>query len=142
MNFVGIAERLAGRCALFALDLRGRGDSDKPDAPYGFTEHARDVAAAMRAMGLGPSIVVGHSMGAFVATALAAQDPGLVSGPVPLRRRTRAQHAYRRFPRAREWPLPLALRITQLRQTYLHARPIVSSGEPSRISRRRLESVG
>src|SRR5271166_4048190 len=82
MNFIGIAERLAGRCSLFALDLRGRGDSDKPTGPYGFAQHARDVAVAMRAMGLGPSIVVGHSMGAFVATALAAQEPGLVSGLV------------------------------------------------------------
>lgn len=82
MNFIGIAERLAGRCALFAIDLRGRGDSDKPPEPYGFVQHARDVAAAMRAMGLGPSIVVGHSMGAFIATALAAEEPGLVSGLV------------------------------------------------------------
>ena len=80
MNFVGIAERLAGRCALFGLDLRGRGDSDKPEGPYGMEQHGRDVAASMRAMGLGASIVVGHSMGAFVATALAAQQPGLVSG--------------------------------------------------------------
>jgi lipase len=82
VNFVGIAERLAGRCALFALDLRGRGDSDKPQGPYGMTQHARDVAAAIRAMGLGPSIIVGHSMGAFVAAALAAQDPHIVSGLV------------------------------------------------------------
>jgi lipase len=117
MNFVGIAERLAGRCALFAPDLRGRGDSDKPDGPYGLAQHARDVAAAMRAMGLGPSIVVGHSMGAFVATALAAQEPNLVSGIVlidggyvpdtPI-----ADSA------AQGLNAALALRIAQLRQTY------------------------
>jgi lipase len=80
LNFIGIAERLAGRCALLGLDLRGRGDSDKPEGPYGIAQHARDVAAAMRTMGLGPSIVAGHSMGGFVAAALAAQEPGLVSG--------------------------------------------------------------
>ena len=117
MNFVGIAERLAGQCALFALDLRGRGDSDKPPEAYGFVQHARDVAAAMRAMGLGPSIVVGHSMGAFIATALAAQEPGLVSGLVlidgglvpntPL-----SDSAGQGLTAA------LALRIQQLRQTY------------------------
>jgi pimeloyl-ACP methyl ester carboxylesterase len=33
-------------------------------------------------MGLGASILIGHSMGAFVATALAAQDPELVAGLV------------------------------------------------------------
>lgn len=82
LNFIGIAERLAGRRALFAPDLRGRGDSDKPQGPYGMAQHAHDVAAAMRAMGFGPSIIAGHSMGAFVATALAAQDTSLVSGLV------------------------------------------------------------
>jgi pimeloyl-ACP methyl ester carboxylesterase len=117
MNFIGIAERLAGRCALFALDLRGRGDSDKPDGPYGLAQHARDVAEAMRAMALGPSIVVGHSMGAFVATALAAQDPSLVSGLVLIDGgyvlNTPVASASGDAGNA-----ALALRIIQLRQTY------------------------
>jgi len=34
----------------------------------------------MRALDLGPSVIVGHSMGAFIATALAAQNPELVAG--------------------------------------------------------------
>jgi lipase len=82
VNFIGIAERLAGRSPLLGLDLRGRGDSDKPAGPYGFAQHAHDVAAAMRAMKLGPSVVIGHSMGGFVAAALAAQEPALVSALV------------------------------------------------------------
>lgn len=113
LNFVGIAERLAGRCALFALDLRGRGDSDKPEGPYGIAQHACDVAAAMRAMGLGPSIVVGHSMGAFVATALAAQEPNLVSGLVLI------DGGYvPHTPPGQDPHAALTQRITQLRQTY------------------------
>jgi lipase len=80
LTFTGIAERLAGRRALYAVDLRGRGDSEKPDGPYGMTQHARDLAAAMRTLGLGASIVAGHSMGAFVATALAVEAPELVAG--------------------------------------------------------------
>ena len=79
LSFAGVAERLAGRRALFALDLRGRGDSDKPPGPYGMVQHARDVAAAVRAMDLGPTVIAGHSMGGFVAAALAAQEPELVS---------------------------------------------------------------
>jgi lipase len=83
MNFVGVAEMLAGRAPLLALDLRGRGDSEKPaDGPFGMSQHAADVAAAMGSFGLGPSVVVGHSMGAFVAVALAAEHPDLVSGLV------------------------------------------------------------
>ena len=80
VSFAGVAERLNGRRPLFAPDLRGRGDSDKPDGPYGMSQHARDVTVAMQSLELGPSVIVGHSMGAFVATALAEQNPELVSG--------------------------------------------------------------
>src|SRR6185436_13423979 len=82
MSFVGVADQLKGRRPLFALDLRGRGDSEKPEGPYGMAQHARDVAVAMQILEVGPSVIVGHSMGAFVATALAAQNPELVSGIV------------------------------------------------------------
>jgi pimeloyl-ACP methyl ester carboxylesterase len=84
LSFGGIAERLAGRRPLLALDLRGRGDSDKPEGPYGMEQHAADVACAMRAMGLSRAVVVGHSMGAYVAAALAASEPELVAGLVML----------------------------------------------------------
>jgi pimeloyl-ACP methyl ester carboxylesterase len=84
INFIGIAERLAGRRPLLAFDLRGRGQSDKPVSGYGMRQHALDVAAAMRSLGLGPSVVVGHSMGAYVGTALAAEFPDLVAGLVML----------------------------------------------------------
>jgi lipase len=83
-TFVGIAERLAGRRPLFAPDLRGRGDSDKPEAGYGMARHAADVAAAMRALSIGPSVLVGHSMGAYVATVMAAEYPDLAAGLVLL----------------------------------------------------------
>lgn len=83
MNFVGVAAELAGRRPLLAFDLRGRGGSDKPESgPFGMAQHAADVAAAMAAFGLERSVVVGHSMGAFVAVALAAGHPDLVSGLV------------------------------------------------------------
>lgn len=117
MNFIGIAESLEGRLPLLAFDLRGRGDSDKPEGPYGMVQHARDVAAAMRAMGLGASVVVGHSMGAFVATALAAQDPELVAGLVLI------DGGYVPNTPAASAPneglnAALAERIAQLRRTY------------------------
>ncbi len=83
MSFVGVAEELRGACPLLALDLRGHGDSDHPPgASYTIEQHARDVAAAMRARGLGRRPVVGHSFGAYVATALAARAPELVSALV------------------------------------------------------------
>lgn len=117
MNFVGIAERLSGRCALIALDLRGRGDSDKPEGPYGMEQHARDVAVSIRAMGLGASIIVGHSMGAFVATALAAQHPELVSGLVLIDGGF-LPDVPAGVPSEQGLNAALAQRIAQLRQTY------------------------
>jgi lipase len=117
VSFMGVAERLAGRRAVFGLDLRGRGNSEKPAGPYGMAQHARDVAAAMRAMGLGPSVIVGHSMGGFVAAALAAQEPDLVVGVVFI------DGGYAPAIAAgggtqQGLDAALQLRITQLRQTH------------------------
>ncbi|GAC1684019.1 MAG: alpha/beta fold hydrolase [Candidatus Dormibacteraceae bacterium] len=84
VNFIGIAERLAGRRPVLAFDLRGRGQSDKPATGYGMRQHALDVAAAMRSLGLGRSVVLGHSMGAYIGTALAVEAPELVAGLVML----------------------------------------------------------
>lgn len=126
VSFTGVAERLAGRRALFALDLRGRGRSDKPAGPYGMAQHATDVAVAMRAMGLGASIIVGHSMGGFVATALASQAPELVSALVlidggyalALSAPGSLQGSDARGLDVPELDAALSLRINQLRQTY------------------------
>jgi lipase len=115
VTFTGVAERLAGRRPLFAPDLRGRGDSGKPDGPYGMAQHARDVARAMRALGLGPSLIVGHSMGAFIAAALAASEPDFVAGlilvdggfVIPMNEAAKQAFEF-----------GLSKRITQLRQTY------------------------
>lgn len=85
LHFVGLATHLQERAAIWAPDLRGRGGSDKPaQGPYGMPQHAADVAAAMRRLGLGPSVIVGHSMGAYVGAELAARNPDLVAGLVML----------------------------------------------------------
>ncbi|MGA9206463.1 MAG: alpha/beta hydrolase [Terriglobales bacterium] len=115
VTFTGVAERLAGRRPLFAPDLRGRGDSGKPDGPYGMAQHACDVARAMRALALGPSVIVGHSMGAFIATALAASEPELVAGLILVD----GGFALPMTEAARQaFEFGLAKRIAQLRQTY------------------------
>jgi len=82
MFYVGVAERVAGRRPLLAVDLRGRGDSDKPAVGYGMTVHADDVAAAMDAEGIDRAVVVGHSMGAGVATVFAHRHPDRCAGVV------------------------------------------------------------
>src|SRR5262245_42460842 len=82
MFYVGIAERLAGRRALLQLDLRGRRDSDTPAEGYGMAVHADDVAASMDAEHIERAVVVGHSMGASVATAFAHRHADRCAGVV------------------------------------------------------------
>jgi lipase len=62
---------------MVALDLRGRGDSEKPPSEsYGLDEHARDVIRTLDYLGTERGVLTGHSMGAFVAlhTALSYPD--------------------------------------------------------------------
>ncbi|MFF7455072.1 alpha/beta fold hydrolase [Kitasatospora sp. NPDC008115] len=73
-----VARRLAGRATLLAPDLRGRGGSRDLGGPYGLARHADDVAALITGLGLGPTVVAGHSMGAWVAALTAVRHPELV----------------------------------------------------------------
>lgn len=63
---------------LVAPDLRGRGHSAGLSPSTGIRHHAADLAGLLDERGIAPAAVVGHSMGAFVAVALAAARPDLV----------------------------------------------------------------
>jgi pimeloyl-ACP methyl ester carboxylesterase len=66
-----VADALAGEFEVLAPDLRGRAGSARLPGPYGLERHAEDVAALLPRHREAPTVLVGHSMGAFV-TALAA----------------------------------------------------------------------
>jgi len=76
-----VAALLPGR-RILAPDLRGRGRSNALPGPYGLRRHATDLAAVLDADGGGARTVLGHSMGAFAAVALAAARPDLVASLV------------------------------------------------------------
>ena len=78
-NFALLAEALP-RHRLLAPDLRGRGASRTLPGPWGIDRHAEDVARLITASGRAPVVLVGHSMGGFVTTALVRRFPDLVSG--------------------------------------------------------------
>jgi len=61
-----------------SLDLRGTGESDKPDGVYSTETLADDVAAFMQAMGIERAHIWGLSLGAATGMWLAAKHPGKV----------------------------------------------------------------
>jgi pimeloyl-ACP methyl ester carboxylesterase len=75
---------------LVAPDLRGRGRSAGLPGPYGMVRHAADLEAVIEALDLPPAILVGHSMGGFVAVVAAHLYPErfsdvlLIDGGLPL----------------------------------------------------------
>jgi N-formylmaleamate deformylase len=79
-----VAEPLAALgWRVVVLDQRGRGLSDAPATGYGLEDYAADAACVIERLGLRQPVVLGHSMGARIAAALAIGHPGL-AGPLVL----------------------------------------------------------
>jgi pimeloyl-ACP methyl ester carboxylesterase len=76
--FSALARYVGGSRSLIGVDLRGRGDSGRPESGYGLEAHARDVIRVLDHLGLKRAVIVGHSMGSFVALKAALSYPGRV----------------------------------------------------------------
>jgi pimeloyl-ACP methyl ester carboxylesterase len=70
-----LAEALTPDYRVIAMDLRGRGQSDKPPAGYSLDYHLRDINCLLDDLQLERAVIMGHSLGAFIALAFAAQYP-------------------------------------------------------------------
>ena len=77
----GIAPHLVDRFTVIAADLRGYGDSSKPDgvAAYTFRNMAADQRALMASLGFDSFHLVGHDRGARTAHRLALDAPKAVA---------------------------------------------------------------
>ena len=88
--FQAFADGLADDHRVFAYDLRGRGDSDKPESGYSVPIHAADLAEIIDELGLDRPVIIGHSLGAYIGLYFAAHHPEklsklvLVDGGAPL----------------------------------------------------------
>ncbi len=70
-----MARELGGQRELLALDLRGRGRSDKPASGYSLEHHCADIDAMLDHLGHQRVGLMGHSLGAYISLAYAATRP-------------------------------------------------------------------
>jgi pimeloyl-ACP methyl ester carboxylesterase len=70
-----LASALAPPHRVIAMDLRGRGLSDKPPTGYSIEHHCKDILALMNDQGLERPVLMGHSLGAFISLVFSAQYP-------------------------------------------------------------------
>lgn len=90
-TFAGLARLLADRCRLVAPDHRGRAGSRHITGPWGMRAHAADVVALLDHLGIDRAdVMIGHSMGAFIAAVTQAEYPErvasvlMIDGGLPL----------------------------------------------------------
>ena len=80
--FAPQAEYFARRHRVVSVDLRGHGESDKPQGPYPIAVYADDLAYMIEQLGLGKAVAVGHSSGGMTVLQLAAASPNRVAAIV------------------------------------------------------------
>jgi 3-oxoadipate enol-lactonase len=73
-----VAAALSSRFRVLRMDNRDAGENDPESEPYSIADMARDIAGFLDAMEVKRAVVLGHSMGGFIALHLAADRPDLV----------------------------------------------------------------
>ncbi len=79
-----IAPAISPGHRLLAVDLRGRGLSDKPPTGYSEEHHIRDLIKVMDDLQLERAVLMGHSLGGYIAMGCAAMHPERVKGLILL----------------------------------------------------------
>ncbi|WP_412077291.1 alpha/beta fold hydrolase [Streptomyces xanthophaeus] len=80
-TFERLAREVGPRWRVITLDQRGHGESDRA-GEYTREGYVADAAAVLEQLGLGPAVVLGHSLGGVTAYQLAARRPDLVRAVV------------------------------------------------------------
>lgn len=75
-----VAPVIAPNHQLLAVDLRGRGLSDKPPTGYSEEHHLKDLKCVMDDLQLENVVLMGHSLGSYISMGLAARHPERVAG--------------------------------------------------------------
>jgi pimeloyl-ACP methyl ester carboxylesterase len=83
-SFDAVAVGISPPQRVLAIDLRGRGLSDKPENGYSIAHHCRDISAVVSELGISDFCLMGHSLGAYIALAYAARHPQQIKGLILL----------------------------------------------------------
>ena len=109
--------RYGNRFRVIAPDQRGHGLSDKPVARYAGEDFATDSYELLKALGYGPAVVAGHSIGGRNAAYLAAMYPEAVRALIILDATADGPQALSDLPPekvspadafTKDWPAPYA----------------------------------
>ncbi len=68
-----VAEALIAQHKVLAMDLRGRGLSEKPASGYSISHHCRDIHALLKQENIDQVVMLGHSLGALIGLEFAAK---------------------------------------------------------------------
>jgi pimeloyl-ACP methyl ester carboxylesterase len=74
------ADELAKSSLVFTVDLPGFGKSPALKSPFTIEDVASEIGQWLKSQKIESTVVVGHSLGGYVALALAKQRPAMVSG--------------------------------------------------------------
>ena len=77
--WASIADILSPDHRVIAYDLRGRGESEKPQHGYSLQIHCEDLAGLLDRLGLKRAVIAGHSLGAHIGLAFAVRFPRCAS---------------------------------------------------------------
>jgi 3-oxoadipate enol-lactonase len=81
-NFGPVTPLLSGEFRCIDYDMRGYGQSDKPEQDYDLEVWADDAVGLLDALGIGTAHVHGTSMGGMVATVMAGKYPDRIQSVV------------------------------------------------------------
>ena len=92
-SFSRVLPLLPPELRVIAVDQRGHGDSDRPEGGYRISDFADDVIRLMDALSVPKAVLVGHSLGSFVARKVYELAPDRVSRLVLVGAGPRADNA-------------------------------------------------
>ena len=102
-----LKEGLGNKYRIISVDLRGRGESDKPTEGYTMKDHAQDILGLMDVLGVEKCIIGGHSFGALLTFYMAFHHDGRIEKMLLL------DAAARLHPQTKEMLIPALSRIGQ-----------------------------